>query len=311
MLKYKFIFIIISFFIFQDAANTSQVDIAVKVNEEIITSYDVKKEMNILLALNNQLKNIEKDKLQNIAKNSLIKETIRKLEIQRVLNNKGNVNNNVDPVIENLISNLNLKNEEEFKEYLKNYNISINDIIEKIKIENDWKAIIYQKYINKIEIDKKKIRNKISELKKKSFQVEFNLSEILFQIQNNNTLEQTYEEILQSINDIGFENTANIFSIADSSNTGGKIGWIKESNLSKVIEKNLIGVEVNKYTKPIKLGNNFLILKVNDLRNINIEIDEEEEMEKLIFIETSAKLERFSNIYYNKIKLNTSIQDDF
>jgi len=311
MLKYKFIFIIISFFIFQDAANTSQVDIAVKVNEEIITSYDVKKEMNILLALNNQLKIIEKDKLQNIAKNSLIKETIRKLEIQRVLNNKGNVNNNVDPVIENLISNLNLKNEEEFNEYLKNYNISINDIIEKIKIENDWKAIIYQKYINKIEIDKKKIRNKISELKKKSFQVEFNLSEILFQIQNNNTLEQTYEEILQSINDIGFENTANIFSIADSSNTGGKIGWIKESNLSKVIEKNLIGVEVNKYTKPIKLGNNFLILKVNDLRNINIEIDEEEEMEKLIFIETSAKLERFSNIYYNKIKLNTSIQDDF
>jgi len=311
MFKYKFIFIIISFFIFQEAANTSQVDIAVKVNEEIITSYDVKKEMNILLALNNQLKNIEKDKLQNIAKNSLIKETIRKLEIQRVLNNKGNVNNNVDPVIENLISNLNLKNEEEFKEYLKNYNISINDIIEKIKIENDWKAIIYQKYINKIEIDKKKIRNKISELKKKSFQVEFNLSEILFQIQNNNTLEQTYEEILQSINDIGFENTANIFSIADSSNKGGKIGWIKESNLSKVIEKNLIGVEVNKYTKPIKLGNNFLILKVNDLRNINIEIDEEEEMEKLIFIETSAKLERFSNIYYNKIKLNTSIQDDF
>jgi len=311
MLKYKFIFIIISFFIFQDAANTSQVDIAVKVNEEIITSYDVKKEMNILLALNNQLKIIEKDKLQNIAKNSLIKETIRKLEIQRVLNNKGNINNNVDPLIENLISNLNLKNEEEFKEYLKNYNISINDIIEKIKIENDWKAIIYQKYINKIEIDKKKIRNKISEFKKKSFQVEFNLSEILFQIQNNNTLEQTYEEILQSINDIGFENTANIFSIADSSNTGGKIGWIKESNLSKVIEKNLIGVEVNKYTKPIKLGNNFLILKLNDLRNINIEIDEEEEMKKLIFIETSAKLERFSNIYYNKIKLNTSIQDDF
>lgn len=311
MLKYKFIFIIISFFIFQDAANTSQVDIVVKVNEEIITSYDVKKEMNILLALNNQLEIIEKDKLQNIAKNSLIKETIRKLEIQRVLNNKGNINNNVDPVIENLISNLNLKNEEEFNEYLKNYNISINDIIEKIKIENDWKAIIYQKYINKIEIDKKKIRNKISELKKKSFQVEFNLSEILFQIQNNNTLEQTYEEILQSINDIGFENTANIFSIADSSNTGGKIGWIKESNLSEVIEKNLIGVEVNKYTKPIKLGNNFLILKLNDLRNINIEIDEEEEMKKIIFIETSAKLERFSNIYYNKIKLNTSIQDDF
>ena len=311
MFNYKFIFIIISFFVFLDTAYSSQVDIAVKVNEEIITSYDVKKEMNILLALNNQLKNIEKDKLQNIAKNSLIKETIRKLEIQRVLNNKGNINNNVDPVIENLISNLNLKNEEEFNEYLKNYNISINDIIEKIKIENDWKAIIYQKYINKIEIDKKKIRNKISELKKKSFQIEFNLSEILFQIQNNNTLEQTYEEILQSINDIGFENTANIFSIADSSNTGGKIGWIKESNLSKVIEKNLIGVEVNKYTKPIKLGNNFLILKVNDLRNINIEIDEEEEMEKLIFIETSAKLERFSNIYYNKIKLNTSIQDDF
>jgi peptidyl-prolyl cis-trans isomerase SurA len=311
MFKYKFIFIIISYFIFQEAANTSQVDIAVKVNEEIITSYDVKKEMNILLALNNQLENIEKDKLQNIAKNSLIKETIRKLEIQRILNNKRNVNNNINPVLENLISNLNLKNEKEFNEYLKNYNISINDIIEKIKIENDWKAIIYQKYINKIEIDKKKIRNKISELKKKSFQVEFNLSEILFQIQNNNTLEQTYEEILQSINDIGFENTANIFSIADSSNTGGKIGWIKESNLSKVIEKNLIGVEVNKYTKPIKLGNNFLILKVNDLRNINIEIDEEEEMEKLIFIETSAKLERFSNIYYNKIKLNTSIQDDF
>ena len=31
-----------------------------------------------------------------------------------------------------------------------------------------------------------------------------------------------------SINNVGFENTAILYSISDSSNSGGKIGWIKK-----------------------------------------------------------------------------------
>ena len=40
-------------------------------------------------------------------------------------------------------------------------------------------------------------------------------------------------KIKKSIKEIGFENTANIYSLSDSSKFGGKIGWVKENQLTK------------------------------------------------------------------------------
>ena len=300
------------FFIFFSLTNFcySEIDlkIVMKIDNEIITNYDLEKEANYLVALNPKLREIDKEKLIIIAKRSLIKEKIRKNEIMKYKSlNKKNIQ--IENVLNNLMMNLSFSNQDQLQEYLKNFNISIDDLKEKIEIENEWKNLIYAKYSNSVKIDKSKLSKKIDAISKKEILTEYNLSEILFTPKKNFSINDQISNIRQSIEKIGFENTANLYSIADSSKVGGKIGWIRENNLSEEINKNLKGLKKNSLSDPIQIGNNFLIIKINQIKQVPIEINKEEELNKIIIIETTKQLDKFSNIFYNKIKLNSKISE--
>ena len=90
---------------------------------------------------------------------------------------------------------------------------------------------------------------------------------------------------------------------------GGKIGWVKKNNLSSEINSELENLKINSYSNPIKIDNNYLILKINDIKQITVKIDKQKELDKMIMIETSKQLDKFSNIFYNKIKLNSVISE--
>ena len=279
-----------------------------KINNEIVTTYDIEQEKNYLLALNPKLRKIDEIQLTKIAKKSLTKEIIRKIEVLKYKELKLE-NPQIENVLDNLIRNLDFQNENEFKKYLQNYEISIKDLKKKIEIENEWKNMIYSKYQNSVNIDKEKLILKINNSNKNNFIFEYNLSEIVFTIKNNITYQDDLKKIEDSIKNNGFENTANLFSISDSSNVGGKIGWVAKKNLSIQINNELENLRINEYSSPIKLGNNILLLKINDTRKIPNKINKKAELDKMIFVETSKQLEKFSNIFYNKIKLNTKISE--
>ena len=113
----------------------------------------------------------------------------------------------------------------------------------------------------------------------------------------------------QSISEIGFNNTANIYSISDSSKFGGKIGWVDEKKLSKKIIQELQSLEAGQYTKPIQTGSLFLILKIEEIKYEKAMFNEDEELNKMIQFETSKQLDQFSKIFYNKIKINSLIDE--
>ena len=310
MIKLKNLIILLSFFFSLINFGNSEINLKIimKINNQIITNYDLEKEANYLMALNPRLKEIDKKQLMTIAKRSLIKEKIRKNEIMKYKNlNKENTQ--IETVLNNLISNLNFENQEQLEDYFKNFNISIDDIREKIEIENEWKSLIYAKYFNSVKIDKVEIQRKIERMNEKEFLIEYNLSEILFTKKKGLLIEDQIKEIKISIDNIGFENTANLYSISDSSKVGGKIGWIRENNLSKEINKNLKGLKENSYSNPIQIGNNFLIVKINKIKQVPIEVDKKKELDKIVMIETTKQLDKFSNIFYNKIKLNSKISE--
>ena len=210
-------------------------------------------------------------------------------------------NAQIESILNNLISNLNFENQEQLQEYFKNFDISIDDLKEKIEIENEWKSLIYAKYFSSVKIDKLELQKKIEKISKKEFLIEYDLSEILLQ-KKGLLIENQINEIQKSIEEIGFENTANLYSISDSSKIGGKIGWVRENNLSKEINQNLKGLEENSYSNPIQIDNNFLIVKINKIKQVPIEIDKEKELNKVVMIETTKQLDKFSNIFI--IKLN-------
>ena len=125
----------------------------------------------------------------------------------------------------------------------------------------------------------------------------------------NEKLEDQFEQIKLSIKDIGFKNTANIYSISQSSKFGGDLGWVSENSLSKKISKKLSKLKKGEITDPINIGNTFLIVKIDEIKINKIKIDKEKELEKLIQAETNKQLNIFSRIYFDKSKINYSISE--
>ena len=309
ILDKKTIFLVLFFFLLNNFSYSKiNLQIIMKINEQIVTTYDLEKESNYLLALNPNLNEINKNDLLKLAKRSMVKEMIRKSEILKY--KKLNLQNTqVNDVLKNMIKNLNYSNQSQFENYLNDFDISINDLKKKIEIENEWKNLIYAKYSKSIKIDKSGLINKIEKMSKEEFSFEYNMSEIVFDNKQDVSYEKQLKKILESIEINGFENTANLYSISDSSKVGGKIGWIKKNNLSIEINQAIQNLKINSYSNPIKIGNNYLILKINDIKEITIKFDKQKELNKMIMIETSKQLDKFSNIFYNKIKLNSTIRE--
>ena len=309
ILNKKTIFLILIFFLFSNFSYSKiDLQIIMKINNQIVTSYDIEKESNYLLALNPKLNEINKNDLLKLAKKSMIKEMIRKSEILKYkeidLDNNQNKN-----FLRNIMINLDFSNQLQFESYLNDFNISIDDLRKKIGIENEWKNLVYSKYSQSVKIDKENLINQIEKSSKEEFSIEYNLSEIVFIKNQNISFKDQSKKILESIEINGFENTANLYSISNSSKVGGKIGWVKKNNLSLEINNELENLKVNSYSDPIKIDNNYLILKINDIKEIAVKIDKEKELDKMIMIETSKQLDKFSNIFYNKIKLNSVISE--
>ncbi len=295
---------------FSDKAySEKEIFIHYKIQNEIITNIDIKNEANYLIALNNQLKKLSNKKILEIAKKSIIKEKIKKIELLKFykLDQKNPLLNDI---IKNYYLRINLKNLQEFESYLSNYDLSIDQIKKKVEIENNWNSLIYDKYIKQIKIDENILRDKIRQIKKTKNKSSYLLSEIVFEIKKDKSLEDSILEINNSIKEIGFKNTANLFSISESSKFGGNIGWIDEGSFSKKIYTEVKSLKVEKITNPIKLGNNsFLLLELNDIKKITIKIDEKKEFQKLKLLEQNKKLNNFSKIYFDKIKIDMNISE--
>ena len=307
--KIKFIFtLIILLTLGENSYSDENVYIVYKVNNQIITNADIEKEYLYLTSLNNQLKSLDKQRVLEISRESALREMIKKIELTKYFDLK-NLNLNIDVYLQSFYENLNIKSDSEFEQYLKGNNMSLDYIKTKIQIEILWNQLIYDRYIAQINIDRDEIKKKLDEASNGLNQKIYSLSEILFDKENNSSFEKKLENINQSINEIGFKNTANIYSISDSSKFGGKIGWIEEQKLSTKILEQLKALEVGQYTSPVQVGSSFLILKIEEIKYENAIINEDEELNKMIQFETSKQLDQFSKIFYGKIKINSFINE--
>ena len=308
-MKYFFFLIILFSIISNKSIYSSEVYVVSKVNNIIITNVDVENEYRYLIALNNDLKNIDKKKIMKLAKNSIIREKIKETELKNHFDlNKEN--KYIDRILVNFYKALDLKNEKEFINYLLNYDLLFDEVKKKIVIEAAWNDLIYTKYIDKIQIDEQKIKKKINKLiSDKKRQNVYLLSEILYNENNAENNENKYKLIKKSIAEIGFKNTANIHSISDTAKLGGQIGWINESQLSKIIKKKIAKLKIGEHTEPITIPGGILIINLDNIKTQEENLDFDVEFNKQIIFEKNTQLNQFSKIYYNKISKNSNISE--
>ena len=305
---FKIFLILISTFFFINSSKGVENKIIVKINNEIVTALDIENEIQYLRALNKNIDELEYKKIYSIAKQSLIREKVKKTELFNYVENISINEKLLQNVIKSTYTRIGIKSKIQFEEYIKNFNLTLDMIEKKISTEVLWNELIVSKFSKKIKIDKENIKNNI--LLKKDFKIkEYLLSEILFEINETEKIDLKSKKISESIKKNGFENTASIFSISDSSKLGGKIGWINENSLNKKLKKDLDKLKIGEITNPIVSPGGFLILKINDIKLLDQKINLEEEIKKIINIERNKQLTQYSNIYYKKIKKDVLINE--
>ena len=300
------ILIFFSFYIF--FANQSyafQNKILFKVNNEVITSIDLLIEVEYIKLLNTNLNKLSQEKIFEIAKKSIIKEKIQKLQTQKLFADIEVEKKYLDLLLNELVMKTNLNSIEQLQKLINSKGIKMDRIEEKIKTEFLWNQIIINKFSKKIKIDKQKIKENIIS---NNIQESYLLSEIVFNLENE-TLEQKFKIIKNEILKNGFNNAASIFSISESAKDGGKIGWIKLSSLNEKIKKEVVNTNKYNFTKPIVIPGGFIILKIEDKKNVRIVDNLEKEVENIARVSANKQLNQFSNIYFNKIKKEFEINE--
>ena len=304
----KYLFFVYILLIFDTISAISiENKIEFKVNNEIITTIDIIKELNFLAALNPNILELDKSQIFEISKNSIIKEKIKTLEILKFKTEIMIDDNYLSKLVRESYMKINLSSENEFLDYLSKYNLELKDFKKKITIEALWNQLIYSKFKSKVNIDIDKIKSEVVNNKNNKVTL-FNLSEIIFNIDQNQTLEKRFEQIKNDIDLNGFENAAVIHSISDTGNTGGKLGWINQNSINQKLNEKIKNLNVGDFTMPIVIPGGFLIIKLEDVKEQDKEINLEKEIQKLITLKTNQQLNQFSTIYYNKIKKDIKIE---
>ena len=306
--KLKIISFIV-FIFFQTAINAVSIEtkIILKLNNEIITNLDIETEYRYLLILNQKLRDVDDKTMFKVAKQSLIKEVIKKNELNKYLNLKKEKNDLIDQTIENLYQKLGLKSKNDFKIFLKKAKLNFDDIYEKFKIEVFWNQLIYTKFSNQVNINKELIKKNI--LNNSQQQDVFNLSEIVYEIKTKDEINKKYLDIIKNIEDIGFEKTVLLSSISPSKNNSGSIGWIRKNSLSKKIISKIENLRINQISEPIIVPSGILILKLNEKKKIKEKLNLKKELDKEINRKLNDQLNNYSTIYFNKIKKNYTINE--
>lgn len=305
-LLYSFIILINFLFIQSSILFSKEIKIVYKIDDTIITNYDIDYELNYLTALNKNLRNLPKKNVVLSAERSIIREVIKKNQIEKIYNIDYEKAIN-DTIITNLINNFRLSlgynDELSFKKYLSDNNIDYNDLKKKFVIERFWNQLIFDKYNSLFTIDKKKIDIKVENIIKNNLEIiNYNLSEIVFSAKNETEINKIYLEIKESIKNIGFKETASLYSISDSAKLGGDIGWINENQISEKIKQMIVDLDQNELSKPFVTAGGIIILKLNEKKSELVKIDKKKEIEKIIQSEKNKFFNEYSLIYFKELE---------
>lgn len=308
MYKKKLISIIFIFLIFNNTSLCLENKILAKVDQEIVTSIDVDNEAKYLILLNPNIKNLSKKEIFDISKNSIIREKVKYIEINKNFKNLNVPDKYIEPILKNIYQKIGIDNLEIFQRYLKENSIDYEYVKDKIKIETLWNELIFVKFSSKISINKEEIKKRlISEVKQ--YSKSYMVSEIFFEASGSDQVENIYKKIVKTIENDGFDNAVLSYSSSNTANSGGQLGWIGEEALNENLRNILNEMNEGEYTKPITVPAGFLVLKIDKIKKEKINQNIEKKIDKIINVKKNDQLNQFSKIYFNKVKKDMNINE--
>ena len=306
MIRKIFFFNTFLFFIFLNKSYANlENSIIVKIDNQIITNFEIKNKILTTLVLSNREINQENiNNLKSQALEALIQLKLKTNELSKYDIEISNIQ------LEKYLYSSFSTDINSLKKKFDNNGLDFDLFIEELKVGLKWQQFIFSKYSNKINIDSSQVENELENLIKIDENLkEYNLSEIEFVVDENENLKNKIEYINQQINTIGFNQTAFNLSISSSASSNGDIGWVNAKSLSKEILEILNKMEIGRISRPIIKGNNILFLKINKIRTKKLDKKNIVELKKnIVNRKKNELLNLFSKSHISKLKNNSFIE---
>ena len=283
--------------------------ILLKIDNDIITTFDIYEEIKFLKLFNPQLNNLSENEIFEISKNSILKDRIKRIEILKFVKEIKVDDRFLVRLIKNRYSEIGLNSLDSFENYLSKNKLDVDKVKEKISTELIWNDIIFQKFNSKVSVNREEIKKSILENPQKKTQEKLLLSEITFNVDKKVDFEKKSKKIFEDIEKTGFKNAALIHSESSTASNGGLIGWVKFDNINNSIKTEISNLNIGQYSKPVRTSSGFIIVKIEDKKVDKIDINLNREIEEMIKFKTNEQLDQFSNIYFNKIKKDLTIHE--
>ena len=305
----KIIFFVIFVNIKTNAFAITKNKIIASVDNQIVSSYELKNKIKTILFLANQSINqaninlIKQKALQQLIDYKLKKNQVSKFQVQ--LNNKVQINNHLNNLSSKYQTNI-----AGMKNIFKNNGLDFEIYLDEIETEFNWQKLIFDRYNNKIFVNEQEIEIELNNfLENQRDLQEYKLAEIELPLKNNSDDKNTILEVNNEINKAGFESAAIKYSISTSSSEGGDLGWINAKSLSEEILSMISKMKVGGISQPIIQTNRIIILKLLDQKKIDIsEVNINELRKKIIKNKQNQLLSLYSNNHLSKLKNNALIE---
>ena len=300
----NYLFIIFFLFQFSNVFSKISNSIVITVGNLPITYLDLVKEMRLIaIVSNNKIENSNKEQIKNIAAKSLIKRKIKEIEIEKYSIKNYNKND-----LKKLISQTSINlgtNEDGLKKIMNLNNLDFKYLEHKYEVDLKWNSLIFELYKNKVVLNMGEVEEILNNTVKNTVsRKDFLLSEIEINLPNNE-MQLVIKKIMGNIEMEGFENTAKKYSISQTAERGGSLGWMNEKKLSRKILENIKNLKTNEVGKPIILENSIVFLK--KMGEKVYEKDVKKLKDNIIKIEKEKKLKMFSNSHYSNLERVTQI----
>ena len=279
--------------------------IIVKVDNNIITAYELKNKLKTSLILSNQeINQINIDKNKRRALTYLINLKLKKNELTKYKINLESID------IKNQLVSIASNDIEGFKNNFKKLDISYDLFVDELKIETGWKQLMFKIYNKKVRVNQEEIDKQVLTFLKKSSEIEeLRISEIEIALDQNSNIDEEIKLIREEIDENGFEKTALKYSISTSSVNNGDIGWVNVDNLNSKMSKVLKTMKIGEVSLPIRDLNTLLFLKLSNKRTSKVEnINADEFKKRLIDRKKNELFNLYSRSHLSKLKNNSLIE---
>ena len=303
----KILFVIVIFSFFSTECNAVIKDsIFATVGNKAIVQSDITNEIKTLLILGGQsYREEEKGKIQTAAIQSIIKRTIKQIEVEKYKTLKFN-KFDLENELQHLASNLNMSLDI-FEKTFESNGVKLSSLIKRLETELKWNTLIFELYKNRLSINIEEIEDQLKLMQNRKKIYEYLISEIIIRPVTTEKLKSKIEEIKNKIEIEGFEKVAMDLSISETALKGGNLGWINENVLTKKFKSIIINTPVGKISEPILLPEGILLFKIRDKKQLEESQSLEETKNKIVDAEKTKILNMFSLSHYDKLRRTISI----